>query len=156
MLKAAPTGATSFRASPIQNMPPQRTPPASMNYYPRSRTVQGFGSSTDGWEAYANGGVQADDELARQARREEEARYHERIQNSIPIPGSLSSASKLIEDTPEKLAPSRNTDLLLDFNVDDGPGRFQTARSMGSSSYATAASSGTAKSKAAQVVNLLD
>ena len=98
----------------------------------------GSDSTTEQWDAYAKGGVQEDDARAYALRKEEEARYLE-LRASTPVAGPSSSATnRLVQISPEKVASSRNTDLLIELDTEAPAtvGRRNT-----SLSYATAVSS---------------
>jgi helicase required for RNAi-mediated heterochromatin assembly 1 len=122
-------------------------------YTPTPRMMTPHGS-TQQWEEYAKGGVQDDDARAYALRKEEESRYLEQVRASTPAAGtsSASTTDKLIQISPEKAAKSRNTNLLVDLDVE--PEAPHGRRHM-SHSYATAASS-TVGGSGSAYTNLLD
>ena len=95
----------------------------------RAKTPQGSDSTAEQWKAYAEGGAQEDDTRVYALRKEEEARHLERIRTSTPTPGpsSSSAVNNLIQVSPEKTvaAASRNTDLLIDIDMDPQTARGQ-------------------------------
>jgi helicase required for RNAi-mediated heterochromatin assembly 1 len=128
-----PSREPSRRAIPTDALTPRMVTPGLSD----CTTVQ--------WDIYANGGgVQEDDARAFAKMKEEEAHDHAH-RASTPQTGVSTPGGKLIEVSPEKVATiSRNTDLLLDLDVEPlVPVRHhETGRS-----YAVAASA---------YVNLLD
>ncbi|KAF9701449.1 hypothetical protein EKO04_000892 [Ascochyta lentis] len=138
MLKTATNGVTSSRQSRSAShgllldfdlQTPADPPPQS--------------GSPEKWQAYVNGGAQADDARMLQKRREEEAAFQEARRNGSPQPAARtpSTVGRLIETSPRKPTPSisNNTNLLvdLDFNTNDEAQTPQSART----SYASAARS---------------
>ncbi|KAL5386844.1 hypothetical protein DPSP01_003862 [Paraphaeosphaeria sporulosa] len=84
-------------------------------------TVSDSGSTPKQWQAYANGGVKADDAQAREKGRKETAKFKELISN-----GSTASSppplGKLIQISPKKVSgTSANTSLLIDLFDNDAP-----------------------------------
>jgi helicase required for RNAi-mediated heterochromatin assembly 1 len=131
--------------------------PSSRTTYtstPRMMTPHGSDSTTQRWEEYAKGGVQDDDARAYALRKEEESRYLEQVWASTPAagPSSSSATNKLVQISPEKAATSRNTNLLVDLDVE--PEVPRAHRHM-SHSYATVASS-TVGGSGGAYTNLLD
>jgi helicase required for RNAi-mediated heterochromatin assembly 1 len=86
---------------------------------PRMMTPGLSDCTTVQWDNYANGGgVQEDDARAFTKMREEEAEFHAR-RASTPQTGISAPSGRLIEMSPEKAATvSKNTDLLLDLDVE--------------------------------------
>ncbi|KAI8938282.1 hypothetical protein NX059_005940 [Plenodomus lindquistii] len=156
MLKPGQNGAPTFRAAPSSRAPPSRAQPSRAHEpvarSPRAPTVashrQGSDSTTEQWEAYANGGVIMDDTRAMQLRLQEDARYSKmlrsptpannesapRTQSSAPAAQSSAQADRLIEISPEKKVISRNTNLLVDLDVDAGFAESLPVRTRGASS----------------------
>jgi helicase required for RNAi-mediated heterochromatin assembly 1 len=95
----------------------------------RAKTPQESDSTAEQWKAYAEGGAQEDDALVYSLRKEEEAPHLERIRTSTPAPRPSSSltVNNLIQVSPEKTAAaaSRNTDLLIDIDMEPQTARGQ-------------------------------
>jgi helicase required for RNAi-mediated heterochromatin assembly 1 len=156
-------GSTSFRGPRanantrslmLENTLPVPSNRTTYTPTPRMITPHGSDSTTQQWEEYAKGGVQDDDAWAYALRKEEESRYLERLRASTPAagPSSASTTDKLIQISPEKVTTSRNTDLLVDLDVEpEAPRGHQHM----SHSYATAASS-TVGGSGSAYTNLLD
>jgi helicase required for RNAi-mediated heterochromatin assembly 1 len=134
MLKPAPNGSALFRAPRnstrsliLEDTLPVPSSRTTYTSTPRTKTP-GSDSTTEQWEAYANGGVKEDDARVCALRKEEEARYLEQLRASTPAAGPSSFATnKLIQISPEKAAASRNTDLLVDIDVEPPSRSYATA-----------------------------
>jgi len=159
-LKPAQNGATSFRIphSVTRNMVLEDTlfnsgPSGHVTdgRTPCTATAQQSERTTEQWESYTSGGAHEDDQRAFSNRKEDDGRYYTQIRPCTPGAGTCSVGDKLIHVSPEKTATvSRNTDLLLDLDVEppNPQGRHDVGRS-----FAKAASSGAVKST---YINLLD
>lgn len=86
--------------------------------------MRGSSSTNEEWKAYANGGVATDDARARQLRIKEDMNYTRTFQmpevdasDSEEVKVS-SSAEKLIELSPEKKMGLKNSNLLIDLDMD--------------------------------------
>ena len=81
------------------------------------------GSTPNHWQAYAQGGVKADDELARVKSRKNAAKFQELISNGSSSSSAL-APGKLIQVSPKKRYSnilSTNTNLLVDLTDDVPP-----------------------------------
>ncbi|KAH7361156.1 P-loop containing nucleoside triphosphate hydrolase protein [Pyrenochaeta sp. MPI-SDFR-AT-0127] len=98
-------------------------------------------STTKQWDAYASGGIQADDLRVRQKRRAEEEQFLMAVRNSTSPAEQSSAPTKLIQVSPEKVVRSKNTSVLLDLDDETGCQPTQSHQSMTTVSYATVATS---------------
>ena len=137
----SPTAKASSRAPPHPQAPENR--------------LLGLNSTTDAWDAYANGGVQAEDEQSLRLRREQDAELLENFRVGTPPAGPSSTSTKLIQISPEKAPVSKNTSLLVDLGEDIVPTAGQRQSHSEMFSYETAAPKAD-KGKGKAVMNLLD
>ncbi|KAH9869543.1 hypothetical protein IAQ61_006750 [Plenodomus lingam] len=138
MLKPSIHGASAFQTSssraPPSRTQPSRTHASAVNSSRNSRGpttasyVQGSDSTTEQWEAYANGGVVMDDARAMALRLEEDAKYTQALRTSTPVHNTVCptgqpapSVNRLVDISPEKKVTSKNTDLLVDLDLDTEP-----------------------------------
>jgi len=159
-LKPVQNGATAFRMphsltrslvleDTLVNSGPSRR--VTDGRPPCTATAQQPDRVAEQWESYTNGGAREDDQRYSLERKEHQERYYAQIRSCTPGAGTCSVGDKLIQVSPEKTATvSRNTDLLLDLDVElsSSQGRHDVGRS-----FAKAASSGAVKST---YTNLLD
>ncbi|KAJ4374767.1 hypothetical protein N0V83_001843 [Neocucurbitaria cava] len=112
--------------------------------------------TTEQWEAYANGGVQADDAEVLQKRRQQEAQFLRSTRTVTPsTAGPSSTSARLVEISPDKVARSMHTDLLLDLGETTDASHTQGRHHRQDFSYANAASLNR-KAKDKSQFNLLD
>jgi helicase required for RNAi-mediated heterochromatin assembly 1 len=156
MLRPVNNGVSGFRSTPTSTgnllhgtRVPQRSSPARS-----SRTEHSFDRGSEQLEAFSVDSFQAEDFRVQQQGPAREAERREHDRSSTPATGPCRSTMKLIEISPEKAAASRNTNLLVDLNVDVSSQPQRRRRGPETSSYAAAA--GGSKAKDGSNLNLLD
>lgn len=121
MLKSAPNAAILSRAPPSKSHGP-----LSDSTFQTLATPPPPSGSSGKWHAYINGGAKVEDARMLQKYREEDDAFEEQRRNSTPRPpvtaatdAGASAASRLIETSPRKPAPSvtGNTSLLVDLDI---------------------------------------
>ncbi|CAO2653891.1 Nn.00g106240.m01.CDS01 [Neocucurbitaria sp. VM-36] len=152
MLKPVFNGTTSFQPPPsaTQNLMLNTRSQVRSNPMAAAIAPREFDNSTEQWEAYASGAVQAEDTEVLRKVREQEAQFLQSICNATSSSaGPSSESTKLIEVSPDKVAGSMHTALLLDLEMTADAPPQQGRQSMAGFSYANAAShKGKAKGKA--------
>ncbi|KAL6710501.1 hypothetical protein ACN47E_008549 [Coniothyrium glycines] len=115
----------------------------------------GSDNATERWDAYANGGIQAEDRDILSKRRAQATNFSELIRSSTPVAGSSPGSNmKLIEISPAKQTASKNASLLIDLDVSVDAEQQYPSHDQRASYAAAVSSSSTAKRS--QEINLLD
>lgn len=161
MLKPVTLGTTSFGPPPsaVQNFTSNTRFQTTSNTVRPAMITQGSDSTTstrEQWEAYANEGVQADDAEVLQKKRQQEAQFLRSIRTVTPsTAGPPSASARLVEISPDKVARSMHTDLLLDLEEATDASGTQGRHHTQDFSYTNAASLNR-KAKDEAQFNLLD
>ena len=157
MLKPASNGRQTsqpqtFRAhsAVLDNRPQAQSNPGSS-----SRRPHESGTITE-WEDFANGGVQADDAMALLMRKEQEAQFLENVRSVTPLPRNPSLPIKLVQISPDKAPGLRDTNLLVDLDVEPNGQLVQHHYHTENLSYAKIASSLMNQGNDGANMNLLD